>query len=216
MGGSTREGPRAMATEVQENSLFDRLARGEEGSVDDLCRRYEGWVAKAVRRRMGRALRSRLEAMDLAQEVMIHVIRDAPGCRFPTEGHFCAWLGVVVERRILREARRWRSPSSGIWNTAHSAFQGVRDPAAEEPHEPLARLETTGGLDEAIARSSARGSSSSGWTLFVLRLEPCHRVGEDQGGGLPRSGSSRQARRLEALEVYRRRGGDHHGLLPEG
>lgn len=77
------------------------LAReGDETALNQLCRVYAARVLWLVRLRMGKELRSKLESMDVVQDVLIYAVRDLGDFTYKTEGDFVRWLSGVVENRI--------------------------------------------------------------------------------------------------------------------
>ena len=77
------------------------LAReGDETALNQLCRVYAARVLWLVRLRMGKELRSRLESMDVVQDVLIYAVRDLGDFTYKTEGDFVRWLSGVVENRL--------------------------------------------------------------------------------------------------------------------
>jgi RNA polymerase sigma-70 factor (ECF subfamily) len=49
---------------------------------------------------MGKELRSKLESIDIVQDVLINVFRDLNGFTYRSEGDFLRWLSRLVENRI--------------------------------------------------------------------------------------------------------------------
>lgn len=49
---------------------------------------------------MGSELRSKLESMDLVQDVLMGALRDLEGFTYTSEGDFLRWLGKIAENRI--------------------------------------------------------------------------------------------------------------------
>ena len=77
------------------------LAReGNETALNQLCRVYAARVLWLVRLRMGKELRSKLESMDVVQDVLIYALRDLGDFTYKTEGDFVRWLSGVVENRL--------------------------------------------------------------------------------------------------------------------
>ncbi|MBI4602497.1 MAG: sigma-70 family RNA polymerase sigma factor [Planctomycetes bacterium] len=146
--------------------LFSRLAAGDPAALDEVCRRYGPRAASNVRRPIGRPLRARVETADLAQEAMLAVVRDAPRERFESEAAFLRWLQAVVERRVLRAARRWGAACRSLGRERSIGEAAERpDPRAERPSQVFAREEEAAGLAAALARL-APGDRE----VFVLRL----------------------------------------------
>ena len=73
---------------------------GDESALDQLCRVYSERVRWIVRLRMGGELRSKLESMDLAQDVFISALRDLGNFTYKNEGDFLRWLARIAENRL--------------------------------------------------------------------------------------------------------------------
>ena len=70
---------------------------GDQLALDQLCRVYAERVRWMVRLRMGKELRSKLESMDLAQEVFIHALEGLGDFTYENEGDFVRWLSKIAE-----------------------------------------------------------------------------------------------------------------------
>jgi RNA polymerase sigma-70 factor (ECF subfamily) len=73
---------------------------GNEPALERLCRIYGERVRRIIRLRMGKELRSRLESMDMVQDVLMCAFRDLEEFTYTSEGDFLRWLGQIVENRI--------------------------------------------------------------------------------------------------------------------
>ena len=73
---------------------------GDESALEQLCRVYSERVRWIVRLRMGGELRSKLESMDLAQDVFISALRDLCNFTYKNEGDFLRWLARIAENRL--------------------------------------------------------------------------------------------------------------------
>ena len=73
---------------------------GDESALEQLCRVYSERVRWIVRLRMGGELRSKLESMDLAQDVFISALRDLENFTYRNEGDFLRWLSKIAENRL--------------------------------------------------------------------------------------------------------------------
>jgi RNA polymerase sigma-70 factor (ECF subfamily) len=50
---------------------------------------------------MGKELRSKLESVDLVQDVLVSVLKDLGNFTYKTEGDFVRWLARIAENRLL-------------------------------------------------------------------------------------------------------------------
>jgi RNA polymerase sigma-70 factor (subfamily 1) len=73
---------------------------GDESALNRLCSVYGARVLWIIRLRMGRELRSKLESMDLVQDVLMSALKDLPNFTYKTEGDFLRWLSRIAENRL--------------------------------------------------------------------------------------------------------------------
>lgn len=91
------------------------LAReGDETALNQLCRVYATRVLWLVRLRMGKELRSKLESMDIVQDVLIYAVRDLGDFIYKTEGDFVRWLSGLVENRLRDSLDKWHADKRDI------------------------------------------------------------------------------------------------------
>ena len=131
--------------------LFDRLASGDPGALEEVCRRYGGRASRIASRKLGRSLRARVETADIAQEAMLDLVRSPGRQRFPSEASFLAWLNVVVERKVIKAARRWHASRRNIAREV-GPHPALGDLAGEgtTPSQACAREERADALAAAI------------------------------------------------------------------
>ena len=73
---------------------------GDESALEQLCRVYSERVRWIVRLRMGVELRSKLESMDLVQDVFVSALKDLGNFTYKNEGDFVRWLARITENRL--------------------------------------------------------------------------------------------------------------------
>lgn len=73
---------------------------GDESALDQLCAVYGSRVLWLVRLRMGEELRSKLESMDLVQDILVCALRDLENFIYRNEGDFVRWLARIAENRL--------------------------------------------------------------------------------------------------------------------
>jgi RNA polymerase sigma-70 factor (ECF subfamily) len=73
---------------------------GNEPALERLCRVYGDRIRRIIRLRMGKELRSRLESMDMVQDVLMCAFEDLEEFTYTSEGDFLRWLGQIAENRI--------------------------------------------------------------------------------------------------------------------
>jgi RNA polymerase sigma-70 factor (ECF subfamily) len=85
----------------QKTQALVTLAKGgNEPALEQLCKVYGERVRRIIRLRMGRELRSKLESMDMVQDVLMCAFRDLEDFTYTSEGDFLRWLGKIAENRI--------------------------------------------------------------------------------------------------------------------
>jgi len=133
--------------------LFARLSRGDRSAFDEVHARYGARVAAIARRSIGPRLRTRLETMDLTQEAWAAVACDPPAVPFSGERDFLGWIAGIVERRALREARRWMRQRRQSEREAAGADPALHiDRRAARPSQIVLREEAAGRMNAAVAR----------------------------------------------------------------
>ena len=80
--------------------LVTLAKRGNEPALEQLCRVYGERVRRIIRLRMGKELRSKLESMDMVQDVLMCAFRDLEDFTYTSEGDLLRWLGKIAENRI--------------------------------------------------------------------------------------------------------------------
>jgi len=73
---------------------------GDDFALNELCRIYGTRVHRIVRFRMGKELRSKLDSMDLVQDVLISALGDLGDFAYKNEGDFLRWLAGIAENQI--------------------------------------------------------------------------------------------------------------------
>ena len=136
---------------MTEEKLFEMLAQREQRAFEEICRRYGERVAGMARRQLGQALRARMETADVVQTVLGEVLKSAGQVRFDSERAFLRWISVVVERKVLKAARYWKSPRRRP-QCAGPLPEGmpVQDVNAETPTRIFERKETSEQLSWAL------------------------------------------------------------------
>jgi len=90
-----------MYTLGQKTQELVALAKaGDESALSRLYRAYAERVRWMVRLRMGRQLRSKLESMDLVQEVLIRALSGLEDFTYKDEGDFVRWLSKIAENEL--------------------------------------------------------------------------------------------------------------------
>jgi RNA polymerase sigma-70 factor (ECF subfamily) len=132
------------------HDLFHRLARGEARAFEEVHARYGARVAAIAHRQLGAKLRARIETADLTQEAWLAIARTA-SLSFDDEPQFLAWVESIVERRVLREARRWRAQRRRLDREIVGVDLSAQyDRRAERPSHRIRREEAADQVASAI------------------------------------------------------------------
>ena len=79
--------------------LVTLAKQGDRSALDQLCVVYGERVRRVIRLRMGKELRSKLESMDVVQDVLMCAFRDLGDFTYISEGDFLRWLRTIAENR---------------------------------------------------------------------------------------------------------------------
>jgi len=148
-------------TNNQKTQQLVTLAKdGDESALDQLCQVYSERVRWMVRLRMNKELRSKLESMDLAQDVLIHALRGLGDFTYKNEGDFIRWLSKIAQNalrdnldKLHADKRNVRKelPLDGYRSTTNSKFVGSPGPIdITTPSMIMSRREDLAKLEKAI------------------------------------------------------------------
>ena len=79
---------------------------GDESALNRLCSVYGARILWIIRLRMGRELRSKLESIDIVQDVLMSALKDLGNFTYKTEGDFLRWLSKIAENRLRGHLQR--------------------------------------------------------------------------------------------------------------
>jgi RNA polymerase sigma-70 factor (ECF subfamily) len=79
---------------------------GDESALNQLCKVYGARVLWIIRLRMGAELRTKLESMDLVQDVLMSALKDLGNFTYKNEGDFLRWLSKIAENRLRNQLQR--------------------------------------------------------------------------------------------------------------
>lgn len=113
---------------------------GDESALSQLCKVYGSRVLWIVRLRMGRELRSKLESMDVVQDVLLSALKDLGNFTYRTEGDFLRWLSGIVENRLRGHLQRLHANKRDIRKEAR--LDGYRPTLEDSFVEALDAVDT--------------------------------------------------------------------------
>lgn len=79
---------------------------GDESAREQLYRAYGPRILWLVRLRMGKELRTRLESVDLVQDVLFSTFKDLQNFTYKNEGDFIRWISRITENRLCDNLNR--------------------------------------------------------------------------------------------------------------
>ena len=114
---------------------------GGESAMNQLCRIYGARVLWIIRLRMGAELRSKLESMDLVQDVLMSALKDLGNFTYKTEGDFMRWLSRIAENRLRNHLQRLHANKRDIRKEVR--FNGYRPTVEDSFVAALDAVDTT-------------------------------------------------------------------------
>jgi RNA polymerase sigma-70 factor (ECF subfamily) len=114
---------------------------GDESALNQLCKVYGTRVLWIIRLRMGRQLRSKLESMDLVQDVLVSALKDLGNFTYKTEGDFLRWLSRIAENRLRGHLQRFHANKRDIRKEVR--LNGYRPTAEDSVVAALEAVVTT-------------------------------------------------------------------------
>lgn len=140
--------------------LVTLAKQGDRSALDQLYVVYGERVRRMIRLRTGKELRSKLESMDMVQNVFMCAFRDLEDFTYTSEGDFLRWLGKIAENRIRDNLEKLHADKRDIRKeiplhedgaTWRDDRAGVLEPARNTtPSAILSRREELDKLEKAI------------------------------------------------------------------
>jgi RNA polymerase sigma-70 factor (ECF subfamily) len=150
-----------MRTLGQKTRELVALAKeGDESALNRLYRAYAERVRWMVRFRMDRQLRSKLESMDLVQEVLLHALGGLEDFTYKDEADFVRWLSKITENELRGSLRKLHTEKRNVrkevrldryGSTTGGGFLGALGPIeTTTPSVIMSRKEDLGKLEKAM------------------------------------------------------------------
>jgi RNA polymerase sigma-70 factor (subfamily 1) len=124
-----------MSESLNTQALIDQVQQGDSAALNSLCTRYQARVLTAVRIRLGKKLRQKIESCDLVQQVMLEAFREVKSFDYRTEGAFMKFLNKVVENRVRDEADRQQAGIRDV--RRETSIDAPRSPGSAAPLDIL-------------------------------------------------------------------------------
>ena len=124
-------------SEVTLDRWIERLNNGESAAVEPVLRAYEPYLRIAVRRRLGRRLRVKVDSMDIVQSVFANVINGFRngGWRFDGRPQLYAFLRRIAWRRLADRYQEHRKVLDREQPLAETAAQRFPDAGTPRPSQ---------------------------------------------------------------------------------
>jgi len=128
-GASDQEGS---AREFTDETLVERVRRGDEDAARELFDRNVAGLRARVRRRLPAAIRQKVAESDVIQEAYIAAFLNIGDFEERGEHAFQRWLATILEHRILDEVRRFAVAKKRDLKR-EQALSEARPPADKDP-----------------------------------------------------------------------------------
>jgi RNA polymerase sigma-70 factor (ECF subfamily) len=112
---------------------------GDESALNQLCKVYGSRILWIIRLRMGAELRTKLESMDLVQDVLMSAFEDLGNFTYKTEGDFLRWLSKIAENRLRGHLQRF-----------HALKRDIRKEVRLNSYRPTAEDSVVAALDAVV------------------------------------------------------------------
>jgi RNA polymerase sigma-70 factor (ECF subfamily) len=96
----------------REKELTARIVAGSADAMADYIQMRRGDLLAVILNKMGPALRSRIEAEDILQEISTTAVTSMHDLDFSARGPF-GWLCEIIQRKVIDAERRFRSQKRG-------------------------------------------------------------------------------------------------------
>ncbi|MBN2588640.1 MAG: sigma-70 family RNA polymerase sigma factor [Sedimentisphaerales bacterium] len=151
------------ALDQKTRELVTLAKEGDESALNRLYSTYAERVRWMMRFRMSRELRSKLESMDLVQEVLIHSFGGLKDFTYRDEGDFIRWLSRIAENELRGSLRRMYAEKRNIRkeirliNNNPTTVGGTHDPVeTTTPSVIMSRKEDLVRLEKAMDKLKPR------------------------------------------------------------
>jgi RNA polymerase sigma-70 factor (ECF subfamily) len=140
--------------------LVTLAKKGDKSALGRLYGAHAERIRRIVRLRMGPELRSKLESMDLVQDVLMSALRDLDRFTYTSEGDFVRWLSRIAENALRHHIDRLHAEKRDIRKevrledyrpTTRDGFVGTAGPIdATTPSVIMSRKEDLDKLERAM------------------------------------------------------------------
>ena len=90
-----------MPTEDEKTQRLVALAKGgDQSALNRLCRVYGERVRRIIRFRLNQKLRSKLDSVDVVQDVLVQAMGGLKDFTYRSEGDFLRWLSRIAQNKL--------------------------------------------------------------------------------------------------------------------
>lgn len=90
-----------MSIDNEKTQTLVALAKGgDQAALNQLCRVYSERVRRIIRFRLNQNLRSKLDSVDVVQDVLIQAVGGLQSFTYRKEGDFLRWLSRIAENKL--------------------------------------------------------------------------------------------------------------------
>jgi RNA polymerase sigma-70 factor (ECF subfamily) len=157
---------------IPTHELEQRLRAGDAGALADYLERHRPQLLAYIERRLGEALRRKIEPADLIQETAVAALNALPQTDLSDRDPF-GWLCQLAEQRIIDASRRFRAGkrsadlevplNSPAGADGNREWIGLLAASITSPSSAVARAERHDQLQAAIAELPAETRDVLRW-----------------------------------------------------
>jgi len=141
--------------------LLGQYRDGDRQAIDALYDRYFDRAHAVVRMRLGKAMRAKVESIDIVQDAFLASLRGLDNVSCNNEGDFFHWMCKIIENRIRDQADHMRAakrdvarekPMEAAGPSGDSVFGPLKELARNtlSPASKIVRIEEIKQLEAAI------------------------------------------------------------------
>lgn len=139
-------------TDGEVRRLIERAGEGDGDAAGELARRYEARVKAAISKRLGPALRARVDTEDIFQSTFMAAIGDLEGFDYRGDEAFVGWLATIAEWRVRKWAKHHRAGKRDVRRERPLDDAGVIPATRTSPPIAAQRSEMTERVRSAVKR----------------------------------------------------------------
>ncbi len=159
--------------------LIQRAQEGDRSAIEQLFAKIYPDLLQAARFRLGHALRSRMDTMDLAQTAYFEAYRDLEQYQYEGKGSFHRWLLGILENKIRSRLKFFKAQRRDMRREVAVDSDKNLPAPADSPTRKLIANEDRERIEAAMDRLSERHREVIVYRYY-LRM-PWGEIGEVTG-----------------------------------